>query len=52
MKMGDTQEWIKVSGTMQEGKRSYLPRLPLYHLFEEPAHQLILVDFLKQLLQP
>lgn len=42
---------IKVSGASQES-RSYLPVLPLYQLFDEHAHQLIMVDFLKQLLQP
>ena len=52
MKFRSSQELIKVSSTTQEAQRPYLPGLPLYQLFEDHAHQLIMVDFLKQLLLP
>lgn len=47
MKMGDGQDWIKVASSDEGAKPTYEPRLPLYQLFEDPAHQLILVDYLK-----
>ena len=44
---------MSATSSQKPGVRpSHLPLLPLYQLFEDQAHQYILVDYLKQLLHP